>query len=70
MDFLKRVWPLDVIPSQDRRFRTASTDIATHMKPGDWDDSHLLLERLDLARGSDVEFLRFLELVVHPVGGA
>ena len=67
MDFLKRVWPLDEMPSQDNRFRTASTDIATHMRFGDWDDSHLLLERLRLARGADVEFLRFLETVVHPL---
>ena len=67
MDFLKRVWPLDEMPSQDHRFRTASSDIATHMGFGDWDDSHLLLERLRLARGSDDEFLRFLESVVHPL---
>ena len=67
MDFLKRVWPLDEMPSHDHRFTTASGDIATHMGFGDWDDSHLLLERQRLARGSDDEFLRFLESVVHPL---
>ena len=67
MDFLKRVWSLDEMPSEDHRFRTATTDIATHMGFGDWDNSHLLLERLRLARGPEDEFLRFLEAVVHPL---
>ena len=67
MDFLKRVWPLDEMPSEDRRFTTASADIATHMGFGDWGDSHLLLERLRLSGGPDDDFLRFLEAVVHPL---
>ena len=67
MDFLKRVWPLDEMPSEDGRFKTATRDIATHRSFGDWDDSHLLLERLNLARGPDDEFLRFLEALVHPL---
>ena len=67
MDFLKRVWPLDEMPSEDHRFKTATGDIATHMRFGDWDDSHLLLERLNLAGGPVDEFLRFLEAVVHPL---
>ncbi len=67
MDFLKRVWPLDEMPSEDRRFRTATRDIATHMGFGDWDDSHLLLERLNLSDGPADEFLAFLEVVVHPM---
>lgn len=67
MDFLKRVWPLDEMPSEDRRFSTATADIATHMGFGDWDDSHLLLERLKLSGGPDDDFMRFLEAVVHPL---
>ena len=67
MDFLKRVWPLDEMPSEDRRFRTATRDIATHMGFGDWDDSHLLLVRLNLSGGPDDQFLAFLEAVVHPL---
>ena len=67
LDFLKRVWPLDEMPSEDSRFGTATGDIATHMGFGDWDDSHLLLERLYLARGPDDEFRKFLEAVVHPL---
>ena len=30
MDFLKRVWPLDEMPSEDHRFETATSDIRTH----------------------------------------
>ena len=67
MDFLKRVWPLDEMPSEDGRFRTATADVATHMRFGDWDDSHLLLERLNLSGGPDDDFLRFIEAVVHPL---
>ena len=67
MDFLKRVWPLDEMPSEDHRYNSATGDIATHMGFGDWDESHLLLERLYLSRGPDDEFLRFLEEVVHPL---
>ena len=67
MGFLKRVWSLDEMPSEDHRYTTATGDIATHVGFGDWDDSYLLLERLRLARGSDDEFLRFIEAVVHPL---
>ena len=67
LDFLKRVWPLDEMPSQDSRFKTATADIATHVRFGDWDDAHLLLERLSLARDADDRFMRFIEMVVHPL---
>ena len=67
MDFLKRVWSLNEMPSEDRRFTTATADIGTHMSFGDWDDSHLFLERLKLSGGPDDDFLRFLEAVVHPL---
>lgn len=66
LDFLKRVWPLDEMPSEDRRYQSATDDIATHVGFGDWDDSHLLLERLKLSNGPDADFLRFVEAVVHP----
>ena len=67
MDFLKRVWPLDEMPSEDPRCQTATQDIRIHMGFGDWDDTHLLLERLGLAGGPNVQFLRFIEAVVHPM---
>ena len=65
--FLKRVWPLDKMPSEDSRFRTATDDIATHMRFGDWTESDLLLGRLDLAGGPDDQFMRFIEAVVNPL---
>ena len=55
------------MPSEDHRFKTATHDIATHMRFGDWDDSHLLLERLKLASGSDEQFQKFVAAVVHPL---
>ena len=67
MNFLKRVWPLDEMPSEDHRFETATFDIRTHLRFEDWDDSYLLLERLNLARGADDQFLQFIEAVVHPL---
>ena len=67
MDFLKRVWPLDEMPSHESRFTSATSDIATHMSFQDWEDSYLLYERLRLSDGPDAEFLRFLETVVHPL---
>ena len=67
MSFLKRVWPLDEMPSEDGRYSTATADIRTHIGFRDWDDSHLLLERLKLSSGPDDDFVRFLEAVVHPL---
>ena len=70
VDFLKRVWSLDEMPSRDRRFRTASGDIEQHMSWGDWDESYLLTVRLGLLEEADEIFLRFVENVVHPMARA
>ena len=67
MDFLKRVWTLDEMPSWDSRFGTATQDIATHMQFGDWSDSHLLTERLGLLSEPDDVFLQFVATTVHPI---
>lgn len=67
LDFLKRVWPLDEMPSEDHRFETATGDITTHMHFEDWDDAELLLDRLKLAGDADEQFMRFIENVVHPL---
>ena len=67
INFLKRVWSLDEMPSEDSRFSTATADIRTHVRFGDWDGSYLLLERLKLSSGPDDDFLRFLEALVHPL---
>ena len=67
MGFLKLVWPLDQMPSWDPRFRTATQDIKTHLGFGDWDDWHLLTVRLNLLGGTDDDFLRFINIAVHPM---
>ena len=67
MDFLQRVWPLDEMPSSDRRFSTATDDIGTHVGFGDWDHSYLLTVRLDLLSQPDEVFLQFVETAVHPM---
>ncbi len=70
VDFLKRIWSLDQMPSGDPRFSTASGDIAQHMGWGDWNDSYLLTVRLNLLTEPDEVVLRFVENVVHPMARA
>jgi very-short-patch-repair endonuclease len=65
--FLKRTWPLEQMPSTDSRFRDAEGDIWQHMvNNSDW-DYYYLFNYLGLTKGSDDQFLRFLEELTHPV---
>lgn len=66
--FLKRLWPLDEMPSTDGRFDTAAGDVGQHMiNNNDWDYDFLFDGYLGLMGGSDEQFLRFLEEMVHPI---
>ena len=66
--FLKRIWPLDQMPSNDSRFDTAEGDIWQHMiNNEDWDYDYLFNNRLGLRGSSDDQFFRFLEEMVHPI---
>ncbi len=48
ISFLNRVWPLDEMPSEDGRFRTASADIYKHMiMNDDWSIEELYVRRLE-----------------------
>lgn len=68
IEFLKRIWPLDNMPSLDPRFKTATEDIHQHMiRNTDWSDHYLFEEYLGLSKSSDEQFLRFLEQLVHPI---
>lgn len=68
ISFLKRVWPLGSMPSEDSRFSDAEGDIWQHMvNNSDWSDSELLYRRLGIANVSDERFARFLETCVHPL---
>ncbi len=68
ISFLKRVWPLDTMPSEDSRFKNAEGDIWQHtVNNCDYDDSELLYRRLRIAEIPDEQFARFLEACVNPV---
>jgi len=66
--FLKRVWPLESMPSEDSRFENAEGDIWQHtVNNYDYDDSHLLYTRLRITSIPDEQFARFLEACVNPL---
>lgn len=68
VDFLKRLFPLDELPSTDGRFSTMSEDVWQHRERNhDWDDHWLFTDsRLEL-ESSDAVFLRVLCEMLHPV---
>ena len=68
-DFLSRLYDLNALPSEDKRFQTAAGDIWQHRVnnndgEGDW---VFYDRRFNLLRGADEDFLRFLCETVHPV---
>lgn len=68
LDFLKRIWNLSAMPSNDSRFDNAEGDIWQHMiNNDDWDNNYLLTARLGLNTSDDQTFLRFLETCLHPL---
>ena len=68
MSFLGRVWPLEQMPSEDGRFKTASGDIHKHMVMNDdWTTEELYTRRLALIDAQDDVFERFLTAYVHPL---
>ena len=68
ISFLKRVWPLDSMPSEDSRFETAEGDIWQHtVNNNDYEESELLYKRLRINDIPDEQFARFLEACVNPL---
>lgn len=70
VEFLQRLYDLDVLPSIDSRFKNASGDIWQHRvnNPEDWDDDWVFTDsRFGLMDGPTEGFLRFLCEMVHPV---
>jgi hypothetical protein len=68
ISFLKRVWPLDSMPSEDSRFDNAEGDIWQHtVNNSDYDESELLYKRLRINEAPDKQFVRFLETCLSPV---
>jgi hypothetical protein len=68
ISFLKRVWPLDSMPSEDSRFHNAAGDIWQHtVNNNDYDDATLLYRRLGINEVSDTQFIHFLETCLSPI---
>jgi len=68
IDFLKRTWDLENMPSTDHRFKNAEGDIWQHMvNNNDWEYSHLLNNYLNLLKCDDDIFICFIENCAHPV---
>jgi len=65
--FLKRIWPLEQMPSTDSRFEDAAGDIWQHMINNDDWDYYYLFNYLGLTNGPDDLFLRSLEELTHPI---
>ncbi|MFE1907419.1 protein kinase [Streptomyces gardneri] len=70
VSFLRRIYPLDHLPSFDFRFTTAADDITQHriINPQDWPDDWVFTDsRFQLADGLPTVLLRFLTEMIHPV---
>lgn len=69
-EFLARIYNLSELPSNDSRYDNAYEDIQQHRvrNPDDWDDDYVFTDsRFNVLWGTDENFLRFLEMTVHPL---
>lgn len=69
VEFLGRLYDLQLLPSNDYRFKDAAGDIWQHcVNNRDWDDYWVFSDsRFGLVDGAAEKFLRFLCETVHPV---
>ena len=70
IDFLKRIFDLENIESNDERFSNASGDIWQHRvnNPNDWEDNWIFYDqRFNLLGCDDSLFLNFLCEMIHPI---
>ena len=69
VQFLNRIWNLSSLPSTDPRFQNMEGDVNMHMVSfNDWTNHNLLYDsRLNLLRGTDNVFIKFIENCVHPL---
>jgi AbiJ-like protein len=66
-EFLGRLYDLSKLPSHDRRYRDAASDIANHSRFNDYESDWVFRDgRFDLLRVADEEFVRFICETVHP----
>ena len=68
IEFLKKLYPLEEMVSEDPRFDTAEEDIIQHTRNNDDWDEHWVFEddRFGLLKGDDKILLDFLCAVFHP----
>ena len=70
VEFLRRLYDLDSLPSYDSRFSTATQDIQMHRvtNPMDWSNDWIFNdERFQILEGSDEVLLNFLAEMLHPL---
>ena len=69
VEFLRRIYDLESMPSYDSRFEDAAGDIWQHrVNNYDWDDDWVFSDdRFELTHGDDEILLRFLCESLHPV---
>lgn len=66
-EFLKSIWDISTMPSEDSRYPNASGDIYQHMiNNDDWDLEYLFTVRLKIYEDNEV-FIKFIEAVVSPI---
>ena len=67
VDFLKLIWDLPAMRSEDGRFRNAEADAVQHMvNNDDWTLDDALLRRFNLLAGEQKYFEKFVEAIVSP----
>ena len=69
IDFLKRIFPLQEMPSNDNRFSNMAGDIHQHrINNLDWEDDWIIEDpRINLLQCNDKIFLDFLCETIHPI---
>ena len=67
VNFLKKIWDLPTMKSEDPRFRNAEADATQHLiNNDDWDTDYIYEKRFNLLAGDQKHFVKFVELVVSP----
>ena len=68
LEFLKRIYDLKSLPSNDSRFSNAESDISKHtIMNDDWSEDWVFYDdRFKIINGSDQDFIKFICEVLHP----
>lgn len=69
LDFLKRIFSFDCMPSHDDRFKNMEEDYYQHrIRNFDWDDDWIFFDsRINLFKCEDKLFLNFICETIHPI---